>query len=393
MRVWALVGFLCFFSINSYADNAPSTRLNEVDVIGKLDQERNSIQPSLGATDYNINADQIDDQAQGNSASFNQVILRAPGVAQDNDGQLHVRGEHANLQYRINDVLLPEGLTGFGEELDTRFVDNVSLIDGSLPAQYGFHTAGIVDIHTKSGAFINGGEFAMYGGSHSEVNPSFTYGGSAKGGINYFVTGSYLEDNLGIENTTNSPSAIHDQTQQGKMFAYVSKIIDDTSRLNIMLSASHSDFQVPNSPNGTDYFTANSFVNPGFPIINSADVNDQQIEQNFYGVVAYQKAEDKLNYQVSAFTRFSEVNYLPDVNGDLGYNGIASKLNDSILTNGLELDGSYELNEQHILRAGSMFTISDAINDSNSFVFPLDGSGNPFLPLRQIINNNQKQGE
>ena len=254
MWVWFLAGFLCFFSINSYARHiTPSTQLSEVDVIGKLDQARNSIQPSLGATDYNIASDQIDDQAQGNNASFNQVLLRAPGVAEDSFGLLHVRGEHANLQYRINGVLLPEGLTGFGEELDTRFVDNVSLIDGSLPAQYGFHTAGIVDIHTKSGAFTNGGSISMYGGSHSEVNPSFTYGGSAPGGINYFITSSYLEDNLGIENTTNGTSAIHDQTQQGKMFAYVSKIIDDTSRLNVMLSASHSDFQIPNSPGGSPF--------------------------------------------------------------------------------------------------------------------------------------------
>ncbi len=204
MWVWFLTGFLCFFSINSYADNTTSsTQLSEVDVIGKLDQARNSIQPSLGATDYNIASDQIDDEAQGNNASFNQVLLRAPGVAEDSFGLLHIRGEHANIQYRINGVLLPEGLTGFGEELDTRFVDNVSLIDGSLPAQYGFHTAGIVDIHTKSGAFTNGGSISMYGGSHSEVNPSFTYGGSAQGGINYFVTSSYLEDNLGIENPTN----------------------------------------------------------------------------------------------------------------------------------------------------------------------------------------------
>ncbi len=48
---------------------------------------------------------------------------------------------------------------------------------------------------------------------------------------------------------------------------------------------------------------------------------------------------------------------------------MASKINDSVLTNGLELDGSYELNDNHTLRAGSMFTISDAINDNNSLVF------------------------
>ena len=61
-----------------------------------------------------------------------------PGVAQDElDKRLHVRGEEANLKYRINDVLLPDGLLGFGQELSTKFVDQVSLVTGTLPAQYG----------------------------------------------------------------------------------------------------------------------------------------------------------------------------------------------------------------------------------------------------------------
>jgi len=33
-------------------------------------------------------------------------------------------------------ILLPEGITGFGMELDSRFVKSVSLIDGALPAQF-----------------------------------------------------------------------------------------------------------------------------------------------------------------------------------------------------------------------------------------------------------------
>jgi len=394
MGVWFLAGILCFFSISSYADDTTtSTQLSEVDVIGKLDQERNSIQPSLGATDFNITSEQIDDESRGDNTSFDQVILRAPGVAEDQWEQVHVRGEHANLQYRINDVLLPEGLTGFGAELDPRFVDNVSLIDGTLPAQYGFHTAGIVDIHTKSGAFENGGDISMYGGSNSEVNPSFSYGGSAPGNINYFVTSSYLEDNLGIDNTTGSTSSIHDQTQQGKMFAYISKVIDDESRISVMLGASHSNFQIPNAPGGA-LFTDGAGNPLPLPYENSEDVNDRQIEQNFYGVVAYQKSEDKLNYQLSAFTRFSEVNYLPDPIGDLEYNGVASTIDDSIFTNGLEFDSSYELNEQHTLRAGAMLTISDAINKNDSLVFPEDpATGAVNGPEESINSNNQKQGE
>ena len=124
-------------------------------VVGKLDVARNQIVPDLGATTYTVSKEQIAALPQGENAPFNQVLLRTPGMVQDSaaNGDLHLRGEHANIQYRINDVLLPEGITGFGQELNTRFVDNLRLITGSLPAQYGFRTAGMVDMHTKSGAF------------------------------------------------------------------------------------------------------------------------------------------------------------------------------------------------------------------------------------------------
>src|SRR6266700_4769931 len=73
----------------------------------EFDISREQIVPSLGATRYTVGPDRLDSQAQGESAPFNQTLLRFPGVTQDSFG-LHVRGEHANLQYRIDDVLLPE---------------------------------------------------------------------------------------------------------------------------------------------------------------------------------------------------------------------------------------------------------------------------------------------
>ena len=78
----------------------------------ELDISREAIVPNLGATRYTVGPDRLDSQAQGESAPFNQTILRFPGVAQDSFSQLHVRGEHANLQYRIDDVLLPESIPG-----------------------------------------------------------------------------------------------------------------------------------------------------------------------------------------------------------------------------------------------------------------------------------------
>src|ERR1700761_1334758 len=163
------------------------TEMNPIVVEGSLDAAREQIAPDLGASQYTISSQQIATQSQGEDAPFNQTLLRAPGVAEDSFGQLHVRGEHANLQYRIDGVLLPEGITGFGQELDTRFLSSVALITGALPAQYGFHTAGIIDVHTKNGTFNPGGDLSLYGGSFDTIHPSFQYGGSS-GKWDYYFT-------------------------------------------------------------------------------------------------------------------------------------------------------------------------------------------------------------
>src|ERR1700756_2503209 len=93
------------------------TKLKEVEVIGNLNEAREQIVPSLGATEYTISSGQIEDQSLGANAPFNQVLLRAPGVAQDSFGQVHLRGEHANVQYRLNWVELPQGLSVFGQAI------------------------------------------------------------------------------------------------------------------------------------------------------------------------------------------------------------------------------------------------------------------------------------
>ena len=94
---------------------------------------------------------------QGTNTPLDKVLLQAPGVSQDSaaSGELHVRNEHANLQYRINGIMLPDGVGAFGQIIDTGIVGSLALITGALPAQYGLRTAGVLDIQTKADAFNN----------------------------------------------------------------------------------------------------------------------------------------------------------------------------------------------------------------------------------------------
>ncbi len=394
-------------SSESATNVSNATKLPEVTVYGRLDQARSQILPDLGATAYSISKEQIQSVSQGDNAPFSQVILRAPGVAQDAEanGDLHVRGEHANLQYRINDVLLPEGISGFGLELDPRFVENVRLITGALPAQYGFRTAGVVDIQTKSGAFDQGGEVEMYGGSYDTIRPSFELGGT-EGKLSYFVDGSYDHNGIGIENPTASAIPIHDTTDQGRAFVYLSYILDDTSRLNFIGSASYSDFEIPNTP-GVPVGTApggapwNSTGGPA--TFNSADLNENQNEQNYYGVVTYQKSAGDLNFQVSAYARNSSVHFVPDNNsnpntsGDLFFNGVASDVDRKLYSGGLQTDASYILNEQHTLRFGFSLLDETVIANSTTTVFPMDSTDpatfNPTGPAFPIVDDHTLHGQ
>lgn len=374
------------------------TQLGNVTVVGELDKARSRIVPNLGATAYTHTEDQIESQSQGEDAPLNQIILRSPGVAQDSaaNGDLHVRGEHANLQYRINDVLLPEGITGFGLELDPRFISSLQLITGSLPAQYGFRTAGVVDIQTKSGAFQNGGETELYGGSFGTVRPSFDFGGTS-GKFNYFVDGSYEHNQLGIENPTPSHNAFHDDTDQFKGFTYMSYLLDDTSRVSLMASASYSNFQVPNTPGlgvgtapgGNPWNGAGSGL-PG--TFNSADLNEQQREQNYYVVGTYQKSVGDFNGQFSVYGRSSGVHFRPDQIGDLFFNGVASDVERKLYSTGFQADGSYDLGDKHTLRGGAMLLDEVVFDQSSTTVFPLGDDNNPDGPPEIIGGNNRLRG-
>ena len=392
---WSLVFWLSATIVQGQETNAVSkagtnvTVLEPTVVIGRLDVAREQIVPSLGATSYGISAEQIEALPQGENMPFNQVLLRAPGTAQDSLGQLHLRGEHANLQYRINDVLLPEGITGFGNELNTRFVQDVHLVTGSLPAQYGFRTAGIVDVHTKNGAFQPGGEVSLYGGSYETIKPSIDYGGTS-GKLNFFADGSYNHNNIGIENPTPSHDPIHDITDQFKTFAYLSYILDDTSRITVMGSASYADFELPNTPGlppgvapgGTNWSDRLSVTN-----FNSANLNERQNEQNYYAVAAYQKSVGDLNFQLAAFARHSSVHFRPDPTGDLFFDGVASDVERKIWSAGFEGDFSYALNDKHTVRAGFMVLDELAPTHTTTGVFPTDANGNPTGPAFPVQDN------
>src|ERR1700726_1735387 len=311
----------------------------DIEVIAKqLDVARQQIEPRLGATVYDFTRPTIETQPQGDNQSLNQLLLQAPGVAQDSFGQIHVRGDHANLQYRLNGVQLPEGINVFGQSLETRLANSVALITGALPAQYGLRTAGIIDIQTKSGTLAPGGSVTLYGGQQSWFQPSVEFGGVV-GQIDYYVTGEFLHNAIGIENPTGSKNAI----------------------------------QIPNIPNLPPGLglTVNGVTD--FP---SANFNQNQLQNNDFAIITLQKRAGPIDFQIAAFNRFSSAYFSPgDPTGPILYTGIGQTAYRRSIATGTQGDGSWKISPEHTLRSGFYIEGERSPFKTTSDVLPVDNMG------------------
>jgi len=340
----------------------------------RLDAARASIQPSLGATAYTIGNATIRALPGADNQQFNQIVLQLPGVVQDGFGQFHVRDDHGNLQYRINGTILPEGIAVFGQTLSPRLIDKFSLLTGALPAQYGLRTGGILDITTKSG-FKNGGAISLYGGSHDTIEPSVEYGGST-GSTNYFVSGGFRHNTLGIESVDGSSNPLHDTTNQGQAFGYVDHILDDHNRVSLVAGYSNQHFEIPN-PRGLHA----AQEGPGYEVggvtdFLSNDLDERQVEQTGFGQLAWLHDSGKLTVQTSLFARYSTLNYTPDVLGELLFNGQAQRAVKHDLALGAQVDAAWRVSDAHTIRFGGVISRERGTSRTTTQVFPVDDLGN-----------------
>src|SRR5207249_10973780 len=76
------------------------------------------------------------------------------------------------------------------------------------------------------------------------------------GRFNYYLSGDYIQNNIGITQAT-PDNPIHDATKQGHGFGYFEYLLDSTSKVGAILGTFVGHFQVPNSRNQTPSFTVN----------------------------------------------------------------------------------------------------------------------------------------
>lgn len=367
-------------------------------VNAKLDRQRAALQPATGATTYSFSRKDIETLPGADNAPLNSVLLQAPGVSQDSFGQIHVRGDHNEVQFRLDGVELPEGLSVFGQTLMTRFAHSMSLTTGALPSEYGFLQAGVVDITTKSGSADPGGDLSIYGGARDYVFPSLQYGAHA-GKFDFFVTGDYVHDRVGIENPTPDFNAIHDLSNQYHYLGHFRYTLDPQTRISLTTGVSNAQYQLPNNPGQQRQFANPSYAQSGlgqsnFGSVDSASLDERQKQITDFAIASLQKdIGSRLSLQTSGVVRYSSLGYSPDQLGDLVYNGIAQRAQRSVFSSGSQTDVTWRAAPTHTVRFGYQVYVERNVSKIDSTVYPQTGTDEDGDPVYSPDTVNIHDGE
>jgi outer membrane receptor protein involved in Fe transport len=347
----------------------------------RLDAARANVDPALGATTYSVTAETVESRPGNEAISVAKVLLQFPGVQADGSGQLRVRQAQGDLQYRINNVIIPEGASDLGESLSARIAQKITVVTGALPAQYGFQTGGVVSVTTKSGAYLDGGQLEGYGGGRGEGEAAFELG-AATGATNLFLSGSFHRNPVGLAPPDGSAGPDHDRSDQADGFAYLDHVLDSQTRIGLILGLSDDRFQIPNARGLTasTYRAPDATFEPplaveGLPDARSEMLDDHRREANRFAVASLIRTDDKLTVQLAAFVRYSIVSRRADGVADILFKGLAYSSDERTQSPGAQAEAVYELADAHTLRFGLQFAAERQTSDARYQALPTDAAG------------------
>lgn len=180
--------------------------------------------------------------------ALSKMLLSAPGFIPSQNGRIHVRGSHGQIQYVVDGVPMTDEYTeAYANPLDPRYVKSAAVMTGGIPAEYGGKLAAVVDITSKSGLDDPRkatGEATVNIGRFGSLDGGATVGGRFTPRVGYFLsagankTDRYLDPPT-LDNFHNSGDA-HRATAKLELRP------TDKDFVRLVFSANGSQFDTPN---------------------------------------------------------------------------------------------------------------------------------------------------
>ncbi len=370
-----LAAILLFFSVQVFAAEAPPGAAPETppeapkEIILNVHAKKKLTQSSSSVSSSQIDKSDIEMLPQGDNIKLPKLMATTtPGIVSGPFGQSYIRGNHANIQYQIDGVQLPDSPSNtFGDAFTPRNIDHMEVITGGIPAEFGERLGGVVNIVTKTGSETPGGTLEFDYGSYNTSSPSLIYSGSnSNGDVHYFLSAGYTRTDRGLDTpqpdstsniTKGGWAAVHDFSWGTNEFAKIDWQVNNSNKVSFVLFNSYTSYQIPNFPSNFSsqdpYFQQNyqdQFGNGPVNWVPSTTDDTQQSMDSYLQIVWKHNLSDTSFVQIAPYYKYSYIGVKNDSANDLassfvGPNQIAgatpSTFTESRPVNNIGLKGDY----------------------------------------------------
>jgi outer membrane cobalamin receptor len=310
-----------------------------------------------------INREDVAALPGGTSQQLNSVLATQPGFSPDNYGAVHVRGNFAGLQLRVDGIQLPPAIQDRLEQLlEPQIIDHTTVIVGGLPVEYGEDVAGVIDVTTRRPSGPWQGDAQLTYGTYNHVEGQANAAGSL-GPINAVIAGAVQTTDRGLDPPAASP-IIHDQMQEGRAFLRLEDQLGAHDRLELLSVYAETHYQIPldptvlplsdgptNAVRGTDQY---GNTPPDYVPLNS---NPTELErESFTGLSWFHKFNDRAELQVAPFGRYQESDLTCDVASQLGPTAdpgqTCSTVQHEVVQGGLQASQTFGVGAHNDFKAG-----------------------------------------
>lgn len=343
------------------------------------------IQTKASSETYSLSRKEIEVLPRGNNIALDQLLLTIPSAVYGSLKQVHIRQDHANLQFRIDGVPIPDTVSStFSDVITPRAWERADIVLGGMEANVGNKTTALIDITTKSGTRPGFGSVQMFGGSNNTINPSFEYGGAIGQKFRYYFLNSYTATNRGIDPPTLGHSVFHDQSERNQTLFRGDYQHDNNNNFTLLFLNSIAKYQIPTLPGQALNPTIVGLLPGGFAPVPSEMVDENQKENNQYGHLVWRHDFNTRNFfSLAAYFRqtratfrtdpFNVLAYVPDAAEPFS----AGSQDRTGYSGGVRLDYTFVHSKEHLIKAGFQIDRTQAINKTRLFTFLDDGLGNP----------------
>ncbi len=378
---------LTMIEIPDVAQEITAQRLPTVEVVAsrlparEIDTSSLPINVHSSSETYSVSRRDIEALPRGNNLDLHDLLLTIPGAVYGSLKQVHIRQDHANLQFRIDGVPIPDTVTSqFSDLLSPRVWERADIILGGMEAQYGNRTAAVIDITSKSGTKPGFGSIGVFGGSNETVLPSFEYGGKAGDRFRFYMMNNYRTTNRAIDPPTLGQSIFHSHGETNQTFLRGDYQVNNRNNVTWLLLNSVASSQIPTQPgqkpNEEIVELIRDHTDPNFTPVTSEKIDENQDENNQYSHLVWRHEMDADRFvSVAGYFRHSRATFTTDPLNVLAYTSddaepfSAGHQDRWAYAGGIRLDYTHELNSRHLIKAGFQIDRTTTRNKTRLSVF------------------------